>query len=68
MEKIMWTDRVKNDEVLHIFKEDSNILYISKERKSNGLVIIWWKLPSKAHYLRKDGRNYGRDGRKRKKN
>jgi len=31
----MWTHRVKNDEVLHIFNDESNILYILKERKSN---------------------------------
>jgi hypothetical protein len=31
------------------------------------LVITWWKLSFKKHYLRKDRRKYGRDGRKRKK-
>jgi hypothetical protein len=34
MEKISWTDRVRN-EVLHRVKEDRNILYIIKRRKAN---------------------------------
>jgi len=25
MEKVMWTDCVKNEDVLHIFKEESNV-------------------------------------------
>jgi len=33
----MWTDCVKNEKVLHIFKEECNILYILKERKSNSI-------------------------------
>ena len=31
----MWTDRVKNGEVLHGVKEDRNILYTVKQRKAN---------------------------------
>jgi hypothetical protein len=34
MEKISWTDRVRN-EVLHTVKEERNILYTIKRRKAN---------------------------------
>jgi hypothetical protein len=35
MEKISWTDRVRNVEVLHGVKEDTNILRTIKRRKAN---------------------------------
>jgi hypothetical protein len=35
MEKISWTDLVRNEEVLHRFKEERNILYTIKRRKAN---------------------------------
>jgi hypothetical protein len=35
MEKISWTDRVRNEEVLHSAKEHRNILHIMKRRKAN---------------------------------
>jgi hypothetical protein len=35
MEKISWTDRVRNEEVLHRVKEDRNILHTVKRRKAN---------------------------------
>jgi hypothetical protein len=35
MEKISWTDRVRNEEVLHRVKEDRNILHAIKRRKAN---------------------------------
>jgi hypothetical protein len=34
MEKISWTDRVRNEEVLHRVKEERNILHIIKRRKA----------------------------------
>jgi len=34
MEKISWTDRVRNEEVLHRVKEDKNILHTVKGRKA----------------------------------
>jgi hypothetical protein len=37
MEKISWTDRVKNKEVLHRVKEERNILHTAKRRKANGI-------------------------------
>jgi hypothetical protein len=35
MEKISWTDRVRNEEVLHRVKEESNIVHTIKRRKAN---------------------------------
>jgi hypothetical protein len=35
MEKISWTDRVRNEEVLHRVKEERNILHTIKIRKAN---------------------------------
>jgi hypothetical protein len=37
MEKISWTDRVRNEEVLHRVKEDRNIVRTIKRRKANGI-------------------------------
>jgi hypothetical protein len=34
MEKISWTDRVRNEEVLHRVKEERNILHTTKRRKA----------------------------------
>jgi hypothetical protein len=33
--KISWTDRVRNEEVLHVMKEQMNILHIINRRKAN---------------------------------
>jgi hypothetical protein len=35
MEKISWTDRVRNEEVLHRVKEEGNIIHTVKGRKTN---------------------------------
>jgi hypothetical protein len=35
MGKVIWTDRVKNEEVLHRLKEERNILRTIKSRKTN---------------------------------
>jgi hypothetical protein len=35
MEKISWTDRVRNEEVLHRVKKERNILHTIKRRKAN---------------------------------
>jgi hypothetical protein len=35
MEKISWTDRVRNEEVLHRVKEERNNLHTIKRRKAN---------------------------------
>jgi hypothetical protein len=34
MEKIVWTDRVRNEEVLHRLDEERNILQTIKRRKA----------------------------------
>jgi hypothetical protein len=41
IEKISWTDRVKNEEVLHRVKEERNILHTIKRRRLTGLVTSW---------------------------
>jgi hypothetical protein len=38
MEKISWTDRVRNEEVLQREKDERNIVHIIKRRKATGLV------------------------------
>jgi hypothetical protein len=38
MEKISWTDRVRNEGVLHRVKEERNILHTIKEERLTGLV------------------------------
>jgi hypothetical protein len=35
MERISWTDRMRNEEVLHRVKEERNILHTIKRRKAN---------------------------------
>ena len=35
MEKIIWTERVRNGEVLRRVKEERNILYTVRRRKGN---------------------------------
>ena len=35
MEKISWTDRVRNEEVLRRVKEERNITHTIKRRKAN---------------------------------
>jgi hypothetical protein len=35
LKKISWTDRVRNEEVLHRVKEDRNILHTIKRRMAN---------------------------------
>jgi hypothetical protein len=43
MEKISWTDRVRNEEVLHRVKEERNILRTIQRRKANwiGHILCW---------------------------
>jgi hypothetical protein len=45
MEKISWTDRVRNEEVLHRVKEERNIVHTIKRRKANWI----------GHILRRNG-------------
>jgi hypothetical protein len=41
MEKISWTNRVRNEEVLHRVKEERNILDTIKRRKANWIGHIF---------------------------
>jgi len=43
MEKISWTDRVRNEEVLHRVKEERKVLKTIKRRKANwiGHILRW---------------------------
>jgi hypothetical protein len=40
MEKIVWTDRVRNEEVLHGVEEERNILHTIKRREANWIRYI----------------------------
>jgi hypothetical protein len=40
MEKISWTDRVRQEDVLHRVKEDRNILHTVKRRKAEMICHI----------------------------
>jgi hypothetical protein len=42
METISWTDRVRNEEVLHRAKEERNILHAIKRRKANWMGHIFF--------------------------
>ena len=37
MEKISWTDRVRNDELQHRVEDNRNVIYTLKRRKANWL-------------------------------
>ena len=68
MEKISWTDHVRNEEVLLRVKEQRNILHEIRKRKANWVghilrrnCLLQWG------YLRKDKRKYRSDRKTRKK-
>jgi len=55
MEKISWTDHVRNEEVLPRVNEQRNILHETSKRKANWIGhILRLKLSSKTSYRRKD--------------
>ena len=41
MEKISWTDHVRNVEVLHLVMEERNVLRTVKKRNVTDLVTSW---------------------------
>ena len=41
MEKISWTDRVRNEEVLHTVTDERNILHIHTRTKAEWIGHIW---------------------------
>ena len=43
MEKISWTDHVRNEEVLHRVNEERNILHTVKSRKANWIGHILFR-------------------------
>jgi hypothetical protein len=64
LEKISWTDRVRNEEVLHSAKEERNIVHTIKGRKANWIGhILRRNCFLKASYRRRDRR----EGKTRKK-
>jgi hypothetical protein len=71
MEKISWTDRVRNEEVLHGVKEERNILHTIKRRKYHWIGHILRRNCFLKHIIEgKIGGGIGvmgRRGRRRKK-
>jgi hypothetical protein len=57
MEKISWTDRVRNEKVLHRAKE-RNILYIIKRRKANWICHSLHRISLLKHVI--EGKLEGR--------
>jgi hypothetical protein len=70
MEKIRWTDRVRNEEVLHRVKEERNIVHTIKRRKANWIGHILRRNCLMKHVIegKLEGRieMTGRRGRRRK--
>jgi hypothetical protein len=70
MEKISWTDRVRNEEVLRRVKEERNILHTIKRRKANWIGRILRRNCFLKHVIegKLEGRieMTGRRGRRRK--
>jgi hypothetical protein len=70
MEQIIWTDRVRNEEVLHRVMEERNILYTIKRRKANRIGHILRRNCLIIHVIegKLEGRTEmtGRRGRRRK--
>jgi hypothetical protein len=70
MEKISWTDRVRNVEVLHRVKEERNIVHAIKRRKANWIGHILRRNCLLKHVIKGklEGRieMTGRRGRRRK--
>jgi len=67
MEKISWTDRVRN-EVLRRFREKRNILRTLKRRKANWIGYIWHRNCHLKHVIegKIDGK-IGVTGRRRRR-
>jgi hypothetical protein len=70
IQKISWTDRVRNEEVLHRVKEERNILHTIKRRKVNWIGHILHRNCLLKHVIERklEGRieMTGRRGRRRK--
>jgi hypothetical protein len=66
LEKISWTDRVKNEDVLHRAKEERNILHTIKRRKTNWIGHILRSNCLLKHVIEGRINVTGRRGRRRK--
>jgi hypothetical protein len=66
MEKIIWTDRVRNEVVLLRVNEERNILHITKTRKANGIVLILRRNCLLNHVIERKIEGMRRGGRRRK--
>ena len=58
MEKASWTDRVKNEDVLHRLKEEGNLLHTIKTRNANWIGHNWRRNCLLKHVI--EGRVEGR--------
>jgi hypothetical protein len=70
MEKMIWTDRVRNEEVLHRVKQEKNVLHTLERRKANWIGHILRRNCLLKHIIegKLEGRieMTGRRGRRRK--
>ena len=63
-----WTDRVRNEEVLHRVKEERNTLYTVKIRKANWIGHFFCRNCLLKHFVERKDRGKNRnDGKARKK-
>jgi hypothetical protein len=66
--EISWTDRVRNEKVLHRVKEERNILHTIKRRKANWICHILRRTCLQKHAIEGELRGKDRnDGKMRKK-
>jgi hypothetical protein len=67
MEKISWTDRVRNEEVLSTVKAERNILHTVKRRKGNWICHILRRNCLLKHVIEGKVEGKGREGKGRRK-
>jgi ribosomal 50S subunit-associated protein YjgA (DUF615 family) len=66
MEKISWTDHVRNEEVLHGVREERNIIHTVRRRKGNFIGHIMRRNCLLKHVIEEDIEATVRQGRRRK--
>jgi hypothetical protein len=66
MQKISWTDRVRNEEVLHRVKEERDILHPVKRRKANWIGHISRRNCLLKHVVERKNEDEGKRRRRRK--
>jgi hypothetical protein len=67
MEKISWTDRVRNEEVLHRAKEERNIVHTIKRTKANWIGHMLRRNCYVKHIVEGKIGGTGRRGRRRRR-